>query len=124
MRTKTFIMKAVLTLLLVAGGFLSVKAADVATYPGGEKAMKEFIAKTMKYPAAAKANGVEGVITLNLTVNADGSIGAIKIVRMVDPDLEQEAIRIVKNMPKWTPAMKDGSAVESQVQIPISFILE
>lgn len=123
MKRESIFKKILLTACLGVGVAPGVLADSAAAYPGGEKAMQEFIVKTMKYPAPAKANGVEGVITLNLTVGPDGKIGAIKIVRMVDPDLEQEAIRIVKLMPAWTPAEKEGQAVESQVQIPVSFNL-
>ncbi len=58
------------------------------------------------------------------TVKADGSIGNIKIKRMVDPDLEGEAIRHVKQMPKWTPASDNGTPVESTAEMNITFTLD
>lgn len=64
------------------------------------------------------------MVTVQFTVNTDGSIGSIKIVRMVDPDLEQEAIRIVKKMPAWIPADKDGSPVESTAEVAVPFVLD
>lgn len=109
---------------MAAGIAMSVKAAEEPAYPGGKEAMDKFIAATLKYPAPAKDNGVEGVVNVQFTVNADGTIGAIKILRMVDPDLEQEAIRIVKKMPAWIPADKDGVAVESTATVAIPFVLE
>lgn len=98
-------------------------AGPVPQYPGGEAAMKEYIAENMKYPEAAKNNGIEGDVDVAFTVKADGSIGSIKIVRMIDPDLEAEAIRLIKSMPAWTPADKNGSPVDSQTQIKINFVL-
>ena len=115
--------KLLLTILAFAGCFFGAMAADEPQYPGGQDAMKSFIAKTLVYPEAAKENGVEGVVNVAFTVNPDGTIGAVKIVRMVDPDLEQEAIRIVKKMPKWIPADKDGQAVAATAQVAVTFEL-
>lgn len=110
----------------MGGLLLSAVAFAGATpqYPGGETAMKKYISENLRYPEAAKANGIEGVVDVAFTVKADGSIGAIKIVRMVDPDLESEAIRLVKNMPKWTPADKNGAPVDAQTQVQVNFILD
>lgn len=113
--------------ILVSAIFLAISAmaATKAAYPGGEQAMSEYISGNLRYPAAAKSNLVEGVVTIEATVNADGTLGPLRIKRMVDPDLEQEAIRLVKNMPKWSPATDDsGKAVVSVVEIPVTFSLE
>ena len=115
--------KIFLAVLASAGISFGTMAADVPVFPGGQEAMTKFITENMKYPAPAKANGVEGVVTLRLTVKPDGTIGAIKVVRMVDPDLEQEAIRRAKIMPAWTPADKDGQPVEAFVDVPVTFEL-
>lgn len=118
-------MKGKKMLALAAGMLFSGMAFAGATpeYPGGKSALDEYIATNMKYPAAAQANGIEGVVDVAFTVKTDGSIGAIKIVRMVDPDLEQEAIRLVKGMPAWTPADKNGQPVDAQTQVQITFTL-
>lgn len=110
----------------MAGLMVSVGmfAATKASYPGGEPAMTKFITTNMQYPAASKANGVEGIVTVVVTINADGSVGPMKIQRVIDPDLEKEAMRIIKKMPKWTPATDDsGAAVASKVTIPVTFRL-
>jgi len=118
-------MKKFVMILMMALGISAVAvAADTkASFPGGEKAQAEFIAKTLVYPAVAKDNGIEGVVTVSFTVKKDGSIGNIKIKRMVDPDLEAEVIRVVKKMPAWTPATHDGTPVESTAEIPFRFSL-
>lgn len=115
--------KLLISLVMLAGFSISAMAGDVPVYPGGEEAMNKFINENLKYPAPAVENGVEGVVTLKLTIKTDGTIGAIKVVRMVDPDLEQEAIRIAKKMPAWTPADKDGEPVEAFVDVPVVFEL-
>ncbi len=112
-----------MTMILSAGMVATALADTAPTFPGGEAAVETYIAENMKYPAAAKDNGIEGVVNVEFIVNADGSIGQIKIVRMLDPDLEQEAIRLVKNMPKWTPAEKGGAPVAQSVTLPIQFTL-
>lgn len=92
-------------------------------YPGGEEALKEYIDTNLKYPQAAIDNGIEGVVDVAFIVKTDGSIGAIKIVRMVDPDLETEAIRLVKGMPAWIPADQNGTPIDAQTQVDINFVL-
>lgn len=116
--------KSLLTLMLAAGAFTGAYADSQAAFPGGDAAMKEYISTNLKYPAMAKENGIEGVVDVSFTVKANGTIGGIKIVRMVDPDLEQEAIRLVKGMPAWTPATKGDTAVDSTVTLPVSFSLD
>lgn len=105
-------------------GASSLFAASPASFPGGDAAEKEYFATNLKYPEAAKANDIEGVVVVVFTVKADGSIGNIKIKRMVDPDLEAEAIRLVKSMPAWTPAKNDaGTPVESTAEASVNFTL-
>lgn len=106
--------------LLFAG---AAYAGPKPEYPGGQDALNQYISTNLKYPQAAKDNGIEGVVDVAFTVKADGSIGAIKIVRMIDPDLEEEAIRLVKGMPAWTPADKNGQPVDAQTQVEINFVL-
>lgn len=115
--------KILMSLLMLAGTVLAMSAADVPTFPGGEEALNKYISDNLKYPEAAKENSVEGVVTVGFIVRTDGSIGTIKIVRMVDPDLEQEAIRLVKNMPEWTPADKDGKPVDAPAEVEVPFVL-
>lgn len=116
--------KTILSLLAFAGISFGAMAADTPSFPGGKEALDKFISSNLIYPQSSKSMGVEGVVNVQFTVNADGSIGSIKIVRMVDPDLEQEAIRIVKKMPAWIPADKDGVPVESTAQVAVPFVLE
>ena len=112
-----------LTLILASAAWLCAAADSAPAYPGGQEAMEKYIESSIKYPQTALDNGIEGVVTLSFTVNADGSIGAIKIVKMADPDLEQEAIRIVKEMPRWTPGETGGTPAAQTVTIPVKFSL-
>lgn len=116
-------MKKVFAILCLMAGAAITALAAPPQYPGGEKAMNEFIAKNLQYPAMAMENGVEGVVELSVAINPDGTIGTIKVTRMVDPDLEQEAIRIVKKMPNWIPGDNAGTANAETAIVKISFSL-
>ena len=111
--------------ILVAAALATAIAASASepSFPGGTTALNEYLVANMQYPPSAERNGIEGVVTVECAIKPDGSIGTIKIVRMIDPDLEQEAIRLVKNMPAWTPAEQNGTAVEATVTIPVTFTL-
>lgn len=117
-------MKKLLMTIALAAGMTAMASADSApAYPGGETALQTYLSENMKYPKMAEDNGIEGVVTVEFAVRTDGTIGQIKIVRMLDPDLEQEAIRLVKSMPAWTPAEKGGNPVEQTVTLPVKFTL-
>lgn len=107
-----------------AGICFGAFAADTPSFPGGTEALNKFITENLHYPQISKDMGVEGVVNVQFSVMPDGSIGSIKIVRMVDPDLEQEAIRIVKKMPAWIPADKDGTPVEATATVSVPFVLD
>lgn len=114
--------------LLLSGIALTVAstayAATPATFPGGEEALTTFLNENVKYPARAIENGIEGVVKLNLVIEADGSVGKISVARPLDPDLEQEAIRVAKLMPVWQAATDDaGNAVSGTVTVPVKFRL-
>lgn len=119
-------MKKILTIMIMVATWIGVANAQkvAPSYPGGETALTTYISENLQYPAEAKANGIEGVVGVTFMVKADGSIGSIKIKRMVDPDLESEAIRLVKGMPKWTPGSVDGVAVDSPAEVDIPFTFE
>lgn len=94
-----------------------------ASFPGGEKALTEYIETNRKYPQTAANNGIEGVVEVRFIVKKDGSNEQLSIVRLVDPDLEAEAIRLVKEMPKWQPATFGGAPVDSESVVSVPFLL-
>lgn len=116
-------MKKLAMLVAGLGMGLVAYAGAVPEYPGGKEAMDQYISENLKYPKSAQDNGIEGTVDVSFMVKADGSIGTIKIVRMIDPDLEAEAIRLVKGMPAWTPADNNGKPVDAPAQVQINFVL-
>ncbi|TNE55373.1 MAG: energy transducer TonB [Bacteroidetes bacterium] len=94
-----------------------------AKFPGGVKAMQEFIAKAVKYPQEAIDQGIQGRVYLAFVVEKDGSLSDIKVIRSIHPSLDKEALRVIKSMPKWQAATNRGEAVRSPVRLPIAFKL-
>ena len=92
-------------------------------FPGGTKALMEYIKNEKIYPQEAIEKGVEGSIMTTYTVEADGSLTEIEIIKGVDPLLDQEALRIIKTMPKWKPGMQKNQAVRVRFRLPIVFDL-
>ena len=93
-------------------------------YPGGDGALMGYLRDNIHYPTVAAENGVQGRVVVGFVVERDGSITDVKILRGVDPSLDREAMRVVQNMPKWTPGKQNGSAVRVKYQVPVSFRLQ
>lgn len=97
---------------------------EMPVFPGGEEALRKYIAQSVKYPAIAQENGIQGRVFVAFVVNTKGEVTDVKIARGVDPNLDKEAIRVVTNMPKWTPGKQRGKAVKVSYTVPINFVLQ
>jgi protein TonB len=95
-------------------------------YPGGSKEMFAYIAKNMNYPTSAIENEKEGKVFIRFVIDKSGNIVNPEIARGIGgcPECEQEALRIIRAMPKWKPAMVAGEPVKSLFYLPITFHLE
>lgn len=93
-------------------------------FPGGMEEMMKFLQQNIQYPASAAKNKVEGRVVLQFVVEKDGQIGEVKVARSVDPELDAEALRVVKSMPNFIPGRQDGKPVAVWYTIPISFKLQ
>ena len=93
-------------------------------FPGGEKAINEFISKTLQYQVIAQENGIQGKVVCSFIINQDGSVTDAEVVSGVDPSLDREALRIVSAMPKWTPGTQRGKAVRVKYTMPVTFTLQ
>ncbi len=93
-------------------------------FPGGEEAMQLFLKNNIKYPQMAIDYNLEGTIYVQFTIGANGKIREVKVLRHVDPLLEEEAIRVVKSMPPWKPAKQGILSVATYMRIPIKFKLK
>ena len=97
---------------------------SLAEYPGGFEAMSAYIAKSVVYPEKAKAEGVEGKVFVQFVVEPDGSVGDVTVLRGVGGECDDEALRVVKSMPKWQPATFKGKPVRSKYVMPIYYTLK
>jgi protein TonB len=100
------------------------KVDQQAEYPGSWPALLKFIEKNLKYPKTAKANRINGTVVVGFVVEKDGQIlpENIRVEQSVDPLLDEEAIRLVRLMPKWIPAQTAGQMVRCKLNLPIRFL--
>ena len=94
-----------------------------ASFPGGKKAMMDYFYKNLKYPAGALSKNKEGRVVVQFVINKDGSICDVKVLESVDPELDAEAVRVVKAMPRWTPGRAGGKSVRTRTSLPVTFSL-
>ncbi len=94
-------------------------------FPGGQGAMYKWIGENLKYPSEARSNGLQGKVIMQFTVEKDGSISSVKIIRDgVGGGSGDEAARVVKKMPRWKPGRQNGKSVRVQYTLPVTFKLE
>ncbi|TNE56089.1 MAG: energy transducer TonB [Bacteroidetes bacterium] len=94
-----------------------------ATFPGGPAAMQQWIAKNVKYPQTSIELGEQGKVYVSFVVEPDGAITGVKVERGVSDDLDREAKRLVRNMPKWVPGEAGGKKARTRCRLPINFTL-
>ena len=97
---------------------------QMPSFPGGQGALMQWLASNIKYPVVAEENGVQGRVVCTFVVERDGSITDVKVVRGVDPSLDKEAVRVLKQMPSWIPGKQNGSAVRVKYTVPVTFKLQ
>lgn len=100
-----------------------VTVEEMPVFPGGDAELLRFIAEATIYPEAAKLKGIQGKIIVKFCITATGSITQISIAKGVSPDLDAEAIRVVKTLPEFIPGKQDGKPVPVWYMIPITFTL-
>ena len=93
-------------------------------FPGGQGALMKWLSQNVRYPETAQQNDVQGRVIVKFVVEKDGSIGTATILKGVDKDLDREALRVVKKMPKWQPGKNNGVAVRSYFNLPVVFKLQ
>lgn len=94
------------------------------TFMGGDaNEFSKWVNKRLVYPEIAKENGVQGRVTLQFTVEKDGSVTKVKVLRGIDPSLDKEAVRVVSSSPKWAPGKQRDRAVPVTYTFPVYFQL-
>jgi protein TonB len=97
---------------------------NMPEFPGGRGALMKYLATNIKYPPYAKEAGIQGRVFINFVVETDGSITAVKVLRGIGGGCDEEAIRVVKSMPKWKPGMQRGKPVRVSFNLPVKFTLQ
>ncbi len=93
-------------------------------FPGGGKKLMEFIASNLQYPESLVNSDVQGRVIISFMVRKDGSIGDVQVIRGIHPDLDAEALRVVKLLPNFIPATVEGKPVDSKFTLPVTFRLQ
>lgn len=93
-------------------------------FPGGNDSLYAYIGRNIKYPESAKKEKIQGRVFVTFVIEKDGQVSSAKILRDIGGGCGEEAIRVVKNMPKWKPGTQRGNPVRVQFNLPIMFQLE
>lgn len=99
------------------------KCEVMPEFPGGDEGMMKFLTENVKYPKEAIDNGTGGKVLVEFIVECDGSLSDVKVQKSVAPALDNEAVRVVKAMPKWKPGTNGGKTVRVKHTLPVTFKL-
>lgn len=105
-----------------AGSEVYTSVEQMPQFPGGDAALMRYIATHMQYPSMAKEHGIQGKVILQFVVKKDGCVGEVKVVRSLSPDCDNEAMRLVRSLPKFSPGKQDGKPVNVWYMLPVTFL--
>ncbi|MFW6019504.1 MAG: energy transducer TonB [Bacteroidales bacterium] len=94
------------------------------SFPGGEEARMKYLQENIEYPQMARESGIEGTVYVTFVVEPDGSVTDVRVLRGIGGGCDEEAVRVVRNMPKWEPGKQRGKKVRVQFNMPIRFQLQ
>jgi len=96
---------------------------DQPGYPGGDAARIKYLQENIKFPVMAIESGIQGTVYVTFVVEKDGRITNVKVLRGIGGGCDEEAVRVIKNMPRWKPGKQRGRAVRVQFNMPVRFVL-
>jgi periplasmic protein TonB len=102
---------------------LFVVVEESPEFPGGDKARFKYISENVQYPEAAREKKIQGTVFVSFVVEADGAISNVTVLRGIGGGCDEEAVRVIENMPKWTPGKQRGKNVRVKFNMPIKFVL-
>ncbi|MCF8298966.1 MAG: energy transducer TonB [Saprospiraceae bacterium] len=94
------------------------------SFPGGEEARVKFIIENVEYPDLAREKNIQGTVYVSFVVDTDGNVTDVEVLRGIGGGCDEEAVRVIKLMPKWKPGTQRGKAVRVQFNMPIKFTLQ
>jgi protein TonB len=104
--------------------FRTVEVEVMPDFIDGDAARIKYLSENIEYPRDAKENGKQGTVYIDFVVEKDGSISNAAVFRSVDKSLDAEALRVIQNMPKWSPGMQNGEPVRTLFEIPLKFTID
>lgn len=102
---------------------IALSEKEKPKYPGGDPELKKYLSLNLHYPTLALEQKIEGEVLISFTINMEGAIVDIKIIKGIGYGCDEEAIRVVKGMPKWQPARIKGRNIEVAYRLPVVFEL-
>ena len=96
---------------------------EMPSYPGGMQSLYEYLSENIRYPVVAMESGIQGRVYVTFVVEKDGSISDVKVLRGIGGGCDEEAVRVIKAMPKWNPGKQRGRAVRVLYNVPVNFTL-
>ena len=99
-------------------------AEEMPEFPGGVEALMDFVGKNVKYPEEAKEKEISGRVFVSFVIEKDGSVNEVKVMRGIGGGCDEEAVRVIKGMPKWKPGIQKGKPVRVSYMMPINFKLD
>ncbi len=96
---------------------------DMPSFPGGEGALFKYLQENIKYPPMARESGISGTVHVTFVIDQKGDIADAKVIRGIGGGCDQEALRVVQNMPKWSAGKQRGKPVRVQYNLPVRFVL-
>ncbi|MBN2774849.1 MAG: TonB family protein, partial [Prolixibacteraceae bacterium] len=103
---------------------LFFEGGSMPEFPGGEKALNEFIQENIRYPEIARENGIQGNVLVTFIIDKEGKVKNPEVSLCVDQSLDEEALRVVETLPKWTPGKIKGEAVNVLYTTSVKFVLQ
>ena len=103
------------------GNSINDREEVMPEFPGGPQALMDYLKANVIFPKIAEDEGIQGKVVVSYVIDVDGSVTDVQVVQSVHPALDKEAMRVVKNMPKWIPGKQDGKAVQVKYSLPINF---
>jgi protein TonB len=101
-----------------------VFAEQMPEFPGGDNALMRFLQQNIKYPIKALKKNIEGVVMINFVVEKDGRISKVKVTKRIGGGCDEEALRVIRKMPRWKPGKQGGKPVPVYFDIPVNFKIE
>ena len=108
---------------VIKGDTIYRSVNQAPSFPGGDAELMKYIQSHINYPPMAAQNNIHGHVVVQMVIDETGQVGEVKVVRSIDKDLDKEAVRVCKSLPKFTPGRQNGQAVAVWYTLPVTFKL-